>query len=82
MNFSQPIVRVTALKQPFEVTNDFLTAMDTGKVSVLSHLDLSAAFDTVDHDILLHRLEHTFGFQGELLHGSDHIFQAGHRQCL
>ena len=38
-----------------KVTNDFLTAMDTGKVLVLTLLDLSAAFDTVDYDILLHR---------------------------
>ena len=50
-----------------KVANDLLTAMDTGKVSVLTLLDLSAAFDTVDHDILLHRLEHTFGFQGTAL---------------
>ena len=41
--------------------------MDTGKVSVLTLLDLSAAFDTIDHDILFHRLEHTFGFQGTAL---------------
>ena len=46
-----------------KVANDFLTAMDTGKVSELTLLDLSAAFDTADHNILLHRLEHTFGFQ-------------------
>ena len=50
-----------------KVTNDLLTAMDTGKVSVHTLLDLSAAFDTVDNDILLHHLEHTFSFQGTAL---------------
>ena len=45
-----------------KVANDLLTAMDNGKVSVLTILDLSATFDTIDHDILFHHLEHTFSF--------------------
>ena len=41
-------------------------------------LDLSAGFDTVDHDILLRRLETSFGFMGHPLHGFGRSFSVGY----
>uniref|UniRef100_A0AAQ6IH18 Reverse transcriptase domain-containing protein n=1 Tax=Anabas testudineus TaxID=64144 RepID=A0AAQ6IH18_ANATE len=50
-----------------KVTNDLLLASDNGLLSILILLDLSAAFDTIDHNILLHRLEHVIGIKGTAL---------------
>jgi hypothetical protein len=49
------------------VLSDVLQAVDEGDVAILALLDLSAAFDTVDHSILLRRLQITFGFDGTAL---------------
>ena len=50
-----------------KVINDIRLNTDAGKASVLVLLDLSAAFDTVDHNILLHRLEHWVGVSGVVI---------------
>ena len=47
--------------------NDFLCAVDNKQCVLLVLLDLSAAFDTVDHNILLSKLEMTFNIGGMAL---------------
>uniref|UniRef100_A0A669DV26 Reverse transcriptase domain-containing protein n=1 Tax=Oreochromis niloticus TaxID=8128 RepID=A0A669DV26_ORENI len=54
----------TALLRVF---NDILLTADSGKSVLLVLLDLTAAFDTVDHNILIYRLEHHVGIRGTAL---------------
>ena len=49
------------------VQNDILTSLDNQNAVALVMLDLSAAFDTIDHNILFHRLEFNFGIKGNAL---------------
>ena len=44
-----------------EILNGVYTAADDKQVTVLISLDLSAAFDTADHEVLLQRLQSDFG---------------------
>ena len=50
-----------------KIHNDIVDNMDNGKVTALTLLDLSAAFDTIDHSILLQRLHRYFGISGPAL---------------
>ena len=48
-----------------KVQNDILSELDAGSSAILLMLDLSAAFDTIDHDILLSRLCNVYGITGD-----------------
>ena len=50
-----------------KIQNDLLLAIDKKQVSVLVLLDLTAAFDTVDHNILIERLSLNFGIKDSAL---------------
>ena len=49
------------------IHNDILCSIDDNEYLILVLLDLSAAFDTVDHYILIERLKHRFGITGKAL---------------
>jgi len=58
-----------------------LEAVDSGDVAALVLLDLSTAFDTVDHGILCRRLQVTFGLDGPVL-AWFHSYLHGRSQCV
>jgi hypothetical protein len=49
------------------VVSDLVEASDSGRVTLLALLDMSAAFDTVDHGILLQRLAYDFGIHSSVI---------------
>ena len=50
-----------------KVHNAILSALDTGSSAILLMLDLSSAFDTIDHNIMLSRLCNVYGITGDAL---------------
>jgi len=50
-----------------KILDDLNKVVNSGKTAALVGLDLSAAFDTIEHDILLDRLRTVFGVSGEAL---------------
>ena len=60
------------------VHNDISSALDAGSSAILLMLDLSAAFDTIDHDILLFRLCNVYDITAMHLIGAGVISPVGY----
>ena len=63
------------------IWNDLLVASDEKSATILMMLDLSAAFDTVDHDLLLKILKNEIGLRGRVLSWLT-SFLKGRTQCI
>ena len=61
--------------------SDILLAVDSGDYVILVLLDLTAAFDTVDHNILVSRLQHLVGISGSALDWF-RSYLAGRTMCV
>ena len=63
--------------------NDLLWAMEDRKVTISVFLDLSAAFDTVDHDLLLEILNKQFGISDSALQWyQSYLRPRGFKVCI
>ena len=62
------------------VLSDILSAIDGGDTALMSLLDMSAAFDTVDHQILLQRLNTSFGISSTVLGFTSYL--SNRQQCV
>ena len=49
------------------ILNDIYGKIDEGQCTLLVALDMSAAFDTVEHSVLITRLENSFGLGGSAI---------------
>ena len=54
-----------------KLTNDILWSMEEQNITAVLALDLSTAFDMVDHDILLQVLKNQYGIDGKALNWYD-----------
>lgn len=65
----------------WKVQNDILKAVDNRRTVVLLLFDLFAAFDTVYHGVLIHRLESRLALQEKLYNGFDPILKIDYNLC-
>ena len=63
LSFISKLIETALLK----IQNDIAASMDFGKAVALTLLDNSAAFDTIDHNILFNCLRDWFGMDGTVL---------------
>ena len=66
--YNLPTARYSTGTALLKVHNDILLSMDKQRVTLLVLLDLSASSGTVNHQVLLKRLESCFGISGTELH--------------
>lgn len=64
-----------------KVVADILSALGSGDLAALVLIDLSAAFDTVDHETLLRRLRKSYGLDGVVIDWF-RSYLSGRTQCV
>ena len=63
-----------------KIVNDLLCNMEEQKLTALTAIDLSAAFDTVDHEVLIKVLQNSSGLNDQVLKWYESYLQ--HLRCV
>ena len=75
LNVNQSVYMSTTETALLKIQNDIALSVDSGKAVALTLLDLSVAFDTIDHSLLYDCLHDWFSLHGIFCCGSNHTFQ-------
>ena len=62
--------------------DDWLSSMDEGKINCVVFLDIRKAFDSINHEILLEKMNSNFGISGEALKWFDSYLKDREQQCI
>ena len=66
-----------------KINYDILRSLNAGQCTVLVSLDLSAAFDTINHNVHLNRLQHLYGITGTAFKWfQSYIEQRNNKVCV
>ena len=66
-----------------KINYDILSSLDAGKCTVLVSLNLSAAFDTINHNVLMNRLQYMYGITGTAIKWfQSYIEQRNNQVCV
>ena len=72
----------STLSALIQMCDDWLSNMDVGKINCVVFLDIRKAFDSINHEILLKKLNLNFGISGNALKWFDSYIKDREQQCI
>ena len=65
-----------------QMCDNWLSNMDVGKINCVVFLDIRKAFDSINHEILLNKMNLNFGISGNALKWFDSYIKDREQQCI
>ena len=72
----------STLSALIQMCDDWLSNMDVGKINCVVFLDIRKAFDSINHEILLKKMNLNFGISGNALKWFDSYIKDREQRCI